>query len=165
MLEQKIRDVERIAAQIMVNRAPNFQLAKSLIGPPFPSSGCTMLDQMIGPLHLGTYANDALCQALAARRAATLLLAAQLYAARRGTPPAAAAALVPEILPALPLDPYAANDQPLRYRLDAGIPTVWSVGRNGLDDSSAPLRTGDDLLFGAGHYPATASPPAVASRP
>jgi hypothetical protein len=68
-----------------------------------------------------------------AARAAAILLSANLYKARTGAFPANAAALVPIELPQIPRDPMAAHGT-FRYRLDPGGPTVWSVGRDGVDD-------------------------------
>ncbi len=56
--------------------------------------------------------------ALADRRAARTLVAIRRYELKNGEPPATLAALVPEFLPAVPLDPF--DKMPLRYRLSAG---------------------------------------------
>ncbi len=63
------------------------------------------------------------------RRASPLLLALRLYQLEKGKLPATLDALVPQYLPAVPLDPY--DDRPFRYRVSTGetiqmelLPTV-----------------------------------------
>jgi hypothetical protein len=113
---------------------------------------------------------------LARLRAAQVVVALRLYQARKHRPAAALAALVPDYLPAVPLDPF--DGQPLRYRLSAGedlawppdpalpwggsgmrrVPAgqgiVWSVGADGADGhgqkqagSGLPSATDEDLIF------------------
>ncbi len=55
---------------------------------------------------------------LAARRAARVLVAIRRYELKHGQPPVTLSALVPEYLPAVPLDPF--DKMPLRYRLSVG---------------------------------------------
>jgi hypothetical protein len=56
-----------------------------------------------------------------------------------GKYPASLEALVPDLLPEIPLDPLAG--EPLRYQLRAdGSPYVWSVGGNLTDDGGKPHR-------------------------
>jgi hypothetical protein len=57
--------------------------------------------------------------------------------ARKGALPTSLADLVPEFLPAVPLDPW--NGKPLRHE---GA-KVWSVGRNGVDDGGTPPKEPD----------------------
>jgi hypothetical protein len=72
--------------------------------------------------------------------AAAMLLGARWYAARHGALPREAGALVPEVLGAVPADPFEPRGEAMRYRLDAEGPTVWSVGNNGTDEGGpAPL--------------------------
>ena len=52
--------------------------------------------------------------------------------------PANLDALVPEYLPAVPLDPLAANDRPLTYVPGEPRPCVYSVGSDGRDDGGEP---------------------------
>ncbi len=108
-------------------------------------------------------------------RLAALALAIRLYQLdHAGQRPAALDALVPDYLPALPLDPYAANGQPLRYLADPLAPYVYSVGDNGKDDSAAapfwrpdaktvdPLRS-PDLFLRLTRY--NAPPPEIDDMP
>jgi hypothetical protein len=109
---------------------------------------------------------------LTALRARQLEVALRLYQAEKGKPAAALEALVPGILPEIPLDPF--SSRPFRYRLSAGeriewpsgnqeepqvrqVPAgqgiLWSVGPDGRDDSGrsqgshAIGRQGNDLIF------------------
>jgi hypothetical protein len=83
-------------------------------------------------------------QARAERRLAAALLAAQLYRADHvGQVPPTLEALVPKYLPKLPVDPFAAGGQPLRYVLVHGaLPgggdraLVYSTGGDGADDTT-----------------------------
>jgi hypothetical protein len=110
-------------------------------------------------------------------RATQLVVALRLYQAKTGRPAADLAALVPDYLPAVPLDPY--NGKPLCYELatkdeqlpwprDPSLPLggpgyrtvragqgkVWSVGPDGVDGgghkqagSRPALSSDEDLIF------------------
>jgi hypothetical protein len=59
------------------------------------------------------------------------------YQLKHGNYPADLISLVPEFIPAVPLDPV--DGQPLRYRLNAdGTFLLYSVGENGKDDGGNP---------------------------
>jgi hypothetical protein len=75
-------------------------------------------------------------------------LAMRAFELKRGRLPRALAELAPEFLPAVPTDPFASG-QPLNYVV-ADRPIVYSVGRNGTDDSAGlsadqSAAAGDDL--------------------
>lgn len=71
------------------------------------------------------------------QRDATLAaIALELHRREHGSYPALLTALSPRYLPRLPVDP--ADGQPLRYRLAAGKPVIYSVGADGADDSGTP---------------------------
>lgn len=76
------------------------------------------------------------------RRLAAVALALRLYAANHdGKYPSSLDELVPQYLPAVPKDPFAAGGKPLLYdSADPSAPAVYSVGDNGKDDggSEAP---------------------------
>ena len=78
---------------------------------------------------------------LADRRMAATVLACRLFAAEHdGRLPRTLEELVPEYLPAVPIDPLAAGGKPLGYvgpEKDAEKPRVYSVGPNGVDDGGA----------------------------
>jgi hypothetical protein len=71
--------------------------------------------------------------------AAQLLLASRMYLFKQGVYPQAARDVVPEFLAAVPIDPFSSEHAPMRYRLDARGPTIWSVGENGTDEG-APVK-------------------------
>jgi hypothetical protein len=75
--------------------------------------------------------------AMTNRRFAATALAIRVYELEHGRRPAALADLVPEYLPAVPLDPLDPNDGPLRYTPDAPWPLLYSVGQNGIDEGGA----------------------------
>jgi hypothetical protein len=58
--------------------------------------------------------------------------AIRLFQLDRGRAPASLAELVPDYLPAVPIDPF--SGQPLVYRVKAGKPVVYSVGPDEVDD-------------------------------
>ena len=75
------------------------------------------------------------------RRAAEVLVAATRFRLANGSLPETATALVPDYLPAVPLDPFT-TDAPLRTkRTDDGWLIVYSVGPDGEDDGG-PLPRG-----------------------
>ena len=74
-----------------------------------------------------------------ARQAAlVVLLAAQWYHREHGRYPEQAADLLTEYLDTLPVDPFARNGEPVRYRLSEDrTAAVWSIGQNGIDDNGS----------------------------
>ena len=76
-------------------------------------------------------------RSLADARAGSMLLAAGLYRSENSVYPSTIASLVPKYLPAPPVDPFEGSGKQMRYRVDPGGPTVWSVGENGLDEEGA----------------------------
>jgi hypothetical protein len=99
---------------------------------------------LVGGLSVGQAIerNMRLC---AERRMTAVSLAAQLYRADHGTWPATLDVLVPRYLPQVPRDPLAMDDRPLGYLVVAGAlpggadrPVVYSVGRDGRDDTPDP---------------------------
>lgn len=78
--------------------------------------------------------------ALTARRMATVALAFRLYVLDHGDFPQSLTQLVPECLPAIPVDPYSADHDPLGYLpADQGTrPLVLSVGPRRLVTPQVP---------------------------
>jgi hypothetical protein len=77
-------------------------------------------------------------RATAQSRLAGVALAIRLYQLdHAGQRPTTLDALVPAYLPAIPLDPYAAVAQPIRYMPDATSPYVYCIGEDGVDDSAS----------------------------
>ena len=66
-------------------------------------------------------------------------LAVETYRERTGAYPDALAQLVPQYLPQIPLD-YSTG-QPLRYKVRDGLPLLYGLGKDGVDDS------GDWILY------------------
>ncbi|MCO6456478.1 MAG: hypothetical protein J5I93_14370, partial [Pirellulaceae bacterium] len=66
------------------------------------------------------------------QRLADAALAVQRYQLQHGGPPESLAQLVPQFLPAVPLDPF--DGQPLRYRVDANEVVLYSIGQDEVDD-------------------------------
>ena len=60
-------------------------------------------------------------------------LAIRLYEIDQGVRPRKLDDLVPEYLPAVPKDPFAEDNKPLRYLPNAPRPLLYSVGDNGTD--------------------------------
>ncbi len=80
-------------------------------------------------------------KAAATRRVAATALAIRLFQTdHNGKRPAALAALVPDYLPALPVDPFAPDGRTFGYapgRAGGADARLWSVGINGVDDGGA----------------------------
>lgn len=96
-------------------------------------------------------------------------IALQRHRLRHGRYPDSLGSLVPDFLPAVPID--GADGQPLRYRLAPGAtqPVLWSAGENGIDDGGDPAPDGYKLtarfLWWRGKdavWPQTASPEEIA---
>jgi hypothetical protein len=72
-----------------------------------------------------------------AKKTVTTAIALKRYQLRHGNLPPNLSALVPEFLPAVPLDPVDGN--PLHYRPNGdGTYLLYSVGSNGKDDGGNP---------------------------
>ncbi|MGD8452487.1 MAG: hypothetical protein PVJ57_11760 [Phycisphaerae bacterium] len=80
---------------------------------------------------------------MAKRRMAATALALQLYELDHGHRPATLAELVPDYLPAVPTDPFAADDRSLGYLPDATPPVLYSVGPDGEDDGGLHMLESD----------------------
>jgi len=71
---------------------------------------------------------------LATRRMAALALAIRLYEIDHGHRPEKLTELVPEYLPEVPKDPFAADNRPMSYLPAGKYPVLYSVGLNGIDE-------------------------------
>jgi hypothetical protein len=83
-------------------------------------------------------------------RSAVAAVASERCRLRHGDWPKSLTDLVPELLPAVPLDPF--NGQPLRYRRLADGVAIYSVGADGTDDGghlndAADAPPGTDIGF------------------
>lgn len=56
------------------------------------------------------------------------------------------AELVPQYMPRIPIDPFDPDGKPLRYRVDPGGPTIWSVGENARDENAKTATPGSDMM-------------------
>jgi hypothetical protein len=74
-------------------------------------------------------------------------LAVERFRLARGRWPESLADVVPEVLAAVPADPF--DGQPLRYRRTAGGVVIYSIGPDGADDGGTfrydPPRSGPDV--------------------
>ena len=87
-----------------------------------------------------------------------LAVAARRFSAQRGRLPKSLDELVPDWIPALPVDPF--DGKPLRTkRTDSGL-VLDSVGPDGIDDGGAPMdwvkKTGD-IVFHVRQKPLVSS--------
>jgi hypothetical protein len=160
-MEDWARGLDQKGSLIEAFRAPDLPrfvaLSSRIPAPP------RYYDEMTALLSLGSLSAASLVPryentlTIATRgRAVGVLLAAKLYATERGAPPTQLEDMKGMLGGKLPVDLYVEGDQPLHYRLDAGGPTVWGVGRNGVDDHGD---TKKDMVYGAANPPAAAPPP------
>jgi hypothetical protein len=73
-------------------------------------------------------------RAVAMRRMARIALAMRLYELDHGERPLSLESLVPEYLPALPVDPFSDGQQTFGYLRDDVRPRIYSINTNGIDD-------------------------------
>lgn len=90
------------------------------------------------------------CSNSASNRLLATTLALRAYKLDHGTYPATLQALVPQYLPAVPADPFAAA--PLRYHLQGNRYILYSVGPDGKDDGGKP---GINTRYGKTSYAMT----------
>lgn len=90
----------------------------------------TSMTSMLLPA-LGSAA-DASCRAQARAETADAAIAAELFRRSKVRPPESLAELVPEFLPAVPVDPF--DGQPLRFIRRGDELLIYSVGYNNADD-------------------------------
>ena len=94
-------------------------------------------------------------RALARRRMAATALAIRLYELDHGTRPEELEQLVPVYLPAVPFDPFSADERPLVYLPEAEHPRLYTVGPDEEDDGGFYFtdpngefnRSYDDIVF------------------
>lgn len=83
-------------------------------------------------------------QARTERHIAAVALAVRWYALdHEGNPPETLSELIPRYLPSVPIDRFSRDTSPLRYKLTADGPLIYSVGDDLVDDggSAAPINT------------------------
>ncbi|MGD8452488.1 MAG: hypothetical protein PVJ57_11765 [Phycisphaerae bacterium] len=136
----KLDAVEAMAnctATAEAGSAPNWPAGRALLPPPpNATSGWTvflsLITQVLAPSMED--ATELQFSILAKRRMAATALALRLYELDHGHRPASLDELVPDYLPAVPRDPFAADNRPLSYLPDATSPVLYSVSLNGEDD-------------------------------
>lgn len=124
-----------------VEKSPDLQTFRATV-PPLPivpgprGSGGNVMARLLLPPFDRTVEQH--FQALTERRLAATALAIKWYQADHGgAPPRTLEELVPKYLPAVPRDPMAAGDQPLRYLLEGERIAVYGVAENGLDEGGS----------------------------
>jgi hypothetical protein len=91
------------------------------------------------------------------RDAVLVSIALVLWHRRHGQWPTSLDQLVPDLLPAVPLDRF--DGQPLRYTLGDGRPIVYSVGMDRDDDGGRPSDPPENAMYSFGPLnPADAAP-------
>ena len=73
-------------------------------------------------------------------------LAIRLFELDHGGRPETLALLVPDYLPSVPIDPFAADGAEIGYVRESGRDRLYSVGRDGLDDGGERI-AGKHMLF------------------
>ncbi len=85
----------------------------------------------------------------ATRRMGAIAVAIRLYELDHGQRPETLSKLVPDYLPAVPLDPLAPDGRPVGYLPDADPPILYCVGEDGVDDGGRyELRESGHVDFG-----------------
>lgn len=81
------------------------------------------------------------------RDLATVVIALEIHRRRHGQYPASLSELAPELISRIPLDPF--DGQPLRYRINAGQPLIYSIGADRVDDGGLLNLATSDLQLAA----------------
>lgn len=101
---------------------------------------------LLSPAYKSTV--DAFARNAAERDSADSAIAAELFRRKNGKWPAKLDDLVPEFLPAVPIDPF--TNRPLLLKASTDSCKVYSVGRDGSDDGgnlTSDMKPGTDLGF------------------
>jgi len=160
-----VRMMEYSTAAAHAGLAPDWPAADKLL-PRYETaqSGVEMLTRLPSNLLLPALDNALVIHyhSLLRQRLAATALAIRLYAADHGVRPPTLDALVPDYLPMVPKDPFAADGRVICYRPDATPPVLYSVGTDGVDEGGRyafePGQTRDwdsaDIVFFLdGHRP------------
>lgn len=86
------------------------------------------------PFPAGSLALSGFHQLLAMRRMAAIALAIRLYELDHKDRPVDLALLVPDYLPAVPIDPFSPDSGPIRYIHDRDPPILYTVWKDGEDN-------------------------------
>ena len=128
-----MREVRRLARLSHVERTKDKAFATTT-----NITGALVTDLTVPSLSRALDKQPAADAAVALMRAA---LGVEMYRAAHGEYPESLPALVPECLPAMPMDPF--DGKPLRYERSADGYTAHAVGLDGIDAGG----TGDDIAW------------------
>ena len=84
---------------------------------------------------------------------AAVALAIRLFEVDHGCRPDTLAELVPDYLPAVPLDPFAADRREIGYRPNAPKPVLYSVNLNGIDENGQLGTSPGTFDYDTGDWP------------
>lgn len=132
--------MDRSTAFAEASQAPNWPAAKDLFPTePELDSGFDRLVQLMSSILWPALERSikSCFHALTKRRMAATALAIRLFELDHGRRPERLNQLVPEYLPALPVDPFADAGGTFGYRPDGPSPILYSVGPDGKDDRGA----------------------------
>ncbi len=118
--------------------APNWPSAEQFLPPPRDRPrGLKGLTRGLSMLRIPSFFSGVgdLYHTLAASRMAAIALAIRQFELATGNRPESLDMLVPEYLPRVPIDPFAADGSPIRYRPVQKPPVQYSVGPDGADDA------------------------------
>jgi hypothetical protein len=133
-----LRMAEGYARLAQGSSAPTWPAARALL--PADRDDASGVQHVARPLSCFGAASNGLLwvpseyRSLADRRMAAAALAIRLFEVDQGRRPAALYELVPEYLPAVPRDPFAADGRGIGYAPEAPHPVLYSVGLDGVDN-------------------------------
>lgn len=138
--ERQLSLMERHAAQPMWDwkEVPGTSFENLLASPAYYRRYPPLFAMLPAIGHAATVAESATQR----RDAALTAIALELYRRRNGAFPARLDDLVPNFLPALPIDRF--DGQPLRYLLTDDGPLLYSIGADRIDDGGEALVNDDD---------------------
>ena len=157
--------IEQTGKVIAATFQPNYPAARAML-PSYPSFGdgprgfAHILSKMIYPSMTGVVSFR--FADIATRRMTAVALAIRLYELDHGAWPGALDELVPDYLPAIPIDLFADDGRSIAYRPDAEPPVLYCVGLDGVDgggqvqlreNGTVFWRDGDLLYFLNGDRP------------
>ncbi len=123
------------AAQHVIAGMPVRSRASELLGSFWAGSAKAQADSL-----------ERFFEGLALRRMAATALAIRLFVVDHGHRPAKLSELVPEYLPAVPMDPLSRSGTPIRYEPDAVPPVLYSTGLDGEDNGGVIAQRPDGSL-------------------
>ena len=151
-IDRELKQYEQVAQQALTARTwSDIAPASTWRSTAAPQSGAEMMASSIEDIFDPGWGRVMLAfwRVRTERRATAVLLAIELYQAdHEGQAPPTLAALVPEYLPAVPTDPFAADEGGLCYLASGRTPIVYSAGKDGIDDGGDWRRVGGEVTAG-----------------